>query len=279
MNFGLIMPVCTHHAMQQEAWTLARTHSRADTAFIVLFNGCEPMPVPEGTEAISVPRFTDEQDLWQWGLNLAVERGWDWTMFIHDDFAMREPGWEADIEQSDGWRVAVASWCVYTEWDEPGGSYPTPHHLGVTIDSFSFGFRTDVFKARGCVTAMRFGFGFAAWDTCAWALDNGYGIWRIVLNSDHQWMPDNSRAIQHVGAPGHPEVTLAWKDRIMPARTPDASHIMVAGRMFRIAPQGWTPTPIDRTTTTGINPGNVFKLEHGESRHYRNGEDLGPFRT
>lgn len=269
--------------MQERAWTLARQHSRADTDVILLLNRDESLSKspPDDVDIIHrFPAFDDEQDLWQFGLDLAIRRGWDWTMFIHDDFAILEPGWEADIELSADWRVALASWCVYTDWDEPGGSYPTTHHLGVTVDSMSFGFRTDVFAARGCVTAQRYGFGFGAWDSCAWALDNGYGVWRVQLDSDHQWEPTNSRVLLRQGAGGHQHVTALWKDRILPARTPDWAHVQAGSRTFRIAPASLQTPPVIRDViTTGINPGNVFKTEYGVSSHYRNGQNLGPFRV
>jgi hypothetical protein len=253
MKVGLIIPTCTRHAMQERAWWSCRHFSQRDTPVIALLNGItagELPPIPEGVEVVQqVGRFEDECDLWQWCLDYAVAQQWDWCMVVHDDFAMREPGWEHQLELAHGWRVALATWCAYSVWDEQANpSLPSVDHLGVTLDSFSFGFRVDLFRERGCVGALRFGYGYGAWEPCIWALQQGYAIWSILLNSDHHWVPDNTRRVLGLGANGHPhfqsyatgktEVSAATP--VLPARRLDGEHIDVAGRAVRIAPKGVT---------------------------------------
>ena len=244
MKVGLIMTVAVPHSMQEEAWTFAKRNSRPDTPFIVLFNGIPAMEVPEGVERIfRRDPFTDEADLWQWGLELAQERGWDWCMFIHDDFKIVEPGWEDELEASAGWRVALASWLGYMDWDIGANtSRSTPHRLAVGLDSMAFGFNVHVFKRRGTVCATRFGFGYGAWDAQAWALSQGYAIWRIMLNSDHQWRQDNTRTKLARGADGHPWFKDNWQS-VLPSHVIDERHISVAGDLVKIAPHADTPVP------------------------------------
>lgn len=237
MKVGLIMTVACNHSMQQEAWEAARRNSHPDTPFIVLFNGIAPMAVCEGIETIHREQpFTDEADLWWWGVELAVQRGWDWVMFIHDDFRIDAPGWEADLALSDGWCIALASWLAYEEWDvEANTRLPASSHLAVAIDSMAMGINVALFRSRGCVTETRFQFGFGAWDAQAWALERGYAIWRIQLPSDHNWRNDNSRAVMRKGAEGHPWFKTNWSV-VLPSCVVDAHHISVKGKITRIAP-------------------------------------------
>lgn len=253
MKIGVVIPTRVHHAMRELSWTGAREHSEAETDVIVLFNGCDPVALPEGVSTVhQVAPYHDEADLWWDALQLAERRGWDWCMMQHDDFRMMEPGWEAQLRESEGWRVAIAAHCVHAGWSNGSGCYPSwgrgkpeaygdwPSRLGVTIDSMSFGFRVDVFRARGCVTEGRYGFGFGAWDACAWALMNEYGCWRIQQNAWHHWIENNARAILSIGAPGHQDVCARYGAQIFPSEiTSDGTSIVRAGHQFRCAPEGW----------------------------------------
>lgn len=286
-RYGLIIPVCTQHSMQAESFRLNRLYTRVDTDCIVLMNGggAEGIDIPDGYEVLrrGEAPFTDEADLWHWALGIAVERNWAWTMIVHDDFAMQEPGWEDDLDAAEGWRVATASWCVFSEWDAPGGSKPSVTPLGVCIDPMSFGIKTAPFVERGTVTTQRFGFGFAAWDACAWALDNGYGAWRILRSSAHQWEPENSRAKLRVGAPGHPELTQSWMAAgVIPAWVYGTEIVLGGGvRRFDAAPpSGATVAP--RGAWCMLNWGTTIMTdgETGESLHYRLGELMpGPYKV
>lgn len=241
MRFGLVMPVCCRHSMQEEAWTTARKYSRPETPFYVLFNGIDPWPLPDGIQTLHEPGgFTDEADIWNYCLEMAVANKWDWLFMIHDDFSMREPGWEADMEQSEGWRVAIAGWFAYTHWNEECvGQYPAPGHLATCIDPLSIGFNVKLFAERGYIAKPEWGFGFGAWDVNAWALTQGYAVWHIPLDNWHHWIPnENSRTKMNKGASGHPEIRERWKDQAFPSCVIDGAHIEVCGKRIRIAPIG-----------------------------------------
>lgn len=243
MKCGLIMPVCCRHDMQEEAWTTARRYSRPETPLYVLFNGIEPWSLPDGIQAIYVAGgYTDEADLWNYGLGFAIEQGWDWVFFIHDDFSMREPGWETEMEKSEGWRVALAGWFAYTDWNkECVGQNPAAGHLATCIDPLSIGFNVAVFQERGYIALPEWGFGFGAWDVNAWALSQGYAVWRIPLDSWHHWLTSgNTRNKMNKGAPGHPQIGERWKDIAFPCRVLDGEHIEVVGQTIRVAPEGQT---------------------------------------
>ena len=193
-------------------------------------------------------------------------------MVIHDDFQMREPGWEAQLEEAARWRVALASWCCYEQWNEEANSSDaSTGHLGVTLDSMSFGFSVEFFRQRGCVSATRFGFGFGAWDAMGYALSKDYACWRILLNSWHQWLPRNSRSILNVGAPGHPEIKTLWKS-VLPSRVVDPEHVEIAGRRVRIAPDDYTGHEQPRRVELRINDENTFVTDAGQSQHIRLGK-------
>lgn len=240
------MPICTRHAMQEESWTAAQRHSKPDTPFYALLNGIAPdqlPPLPDGMQVIYEPsRYEDECDLWNDCLALAVKSGWDWCMVIHDDFRMMESGWEDDLALSEGWRVCLASWLGYGIWTaEANSGYPTSGHLAVALDSFSFGFKVDVFKQRGYVAGSRYGFGYGAWESNAWALQNDYAVWRILLDSWHQWLPnENARSKLGVGAPGHPDIRQRFAGVVLPSEVVDTEHIKILDRIVRIAPEGVT---------------------------------------
>lgn len=277
MKVGLIMPVATEHEMVRDSWNAAREMSLPETPFTVLFNGCEPFgPVPPNT-AVEVrshgQRFTDEADLWWWCLEYAEATGWDWCMVVHDDFRMMEPGWESELRKSEGWRVGLASWCCYEAWDESAnsGGGASVGHVGVTLDSMSFGFDVRLFRRRGCVAATRFGFGFGAWDAMGWALSQDYACWRIMLNSWHQWLPRNSRAVLGIGAPGHPEIKDLWAS-VLPARVLDAKHVEIAGRRVRVAPPDHRGDEQPRRVELRINDENTFITDRGTSEHWKLGK-------
>lgn len=251
MRFGLVMPVCCRHAMQEEAWTTARQHSRPDTPVYVLFNGIDPFPLPEGIQTMHADGqgYTEESDMWNYCLTFAVDQSWDWLFIIHDDFSMREPGWEAEMEKSEGWKVALATWFAYEQWNEECvGQYPASGHLATCIDPLSIGFNVNVFKERGYITNSKFGFGFGAWDVNAWALTQGYAIWRIPLNSWHHWLSTepNARTKMNKGAMGHPEIREQWKGKAFPAKVLDSEHIQVVDKVFRVAPEGLSDTRAKR---------------------------------
>lgn len=266
MKVGLIMPICTSHEMQVDSWTSARGNSLPETPFVALFNGREPEAMPEGTTVVHhPPRFEDEADLWWWCLEYAQAHGWDWCMVIHDDFRITEPGWEKQLEESAGWRVALASWVAYDGWDEQanssvGISHSFPHRHAVVVDSCSFGFRVDLFAERGCIAATRWGYGFGAWDANGWALSQGYAVWRILLNSHHNWKDGgkNTRAMMNIGAPGHPEIKTLWAS-VLPAAVADSAHMLVAGKLIRVAPdEGYD-------ATGGQKEPIVNQLDYGSS--------------
>ena len=259
MKVGLIIPTCVPHEMQSRSWESAAQFSKPETPIIALINGLRPPPVdeccastfelapkltldpiPERITPVYInDRFTDECDLWQWGLEFAIERGWDWCMFCHDDFAMTEPGWEDDLAQSEGWRVALASWVTYGVWDDQANtSLPTATHIGVCLDSLSFGFNVKFFEQRGCVGTSRFGYGYGGWEPCAYALRNDMAVWNIRLNSDHQWVSGNTRGLLSLGADGHPMAKGGYAKDVLPACVVGEHSISVAGRTIRVAPGG-----------------------------------------
>lgn len=259
MRCGLIVPICTRHSMQQEALRTARSMSRTDTPVIALLNGITAgeleFPIPDGIEVVErVSRFDDECDLWQWGLERACLQDWEWCLYLHDDFSMREPGWEAELEKARGYRVALASWLAYAVWDEEANSgWVTPGPFGVVLDSMSFAFRTDVFASRGCVAETRYGFGFGAWDANAWALEHDYAVWHVRLNSWHQWDGDNTRGKLGVGASGHPDIRTRFRGVVLPARVADDAHIQIVNRLVRIAPEDSLIVDPPRTVSCQIN--------------------------
>lgn len=257
MKFGLIMTVCCRNPMQEMAWTSAREHTRPETPFYVLFNGIDPWPLPDGIQTLHAGEaFTDEADIWNYGLQLAIQNQWDWFVFVHDDFRMMAPGWEASLEQSEGWRVALAGWFLYRRFsDEEIGQYPTPGPIGTCIDPLSIGFKTGIFAERGYVIYPEFQFGFGAWDLNCWLLSEGYAIWRIPLDSWHHWIPNqNSRSMVHKGADGHRMVMDRWKERVLPADVIDGGlSIIVRDRKFRIAPPEieFISVPASQALSTG----------------------------
>ena len=249
MKIGLVMPICTTHAMQVDAWASACENSQPDTPFYVLLNGITPSelpPLPDRIQVLQEPaRFEDEKDLWDYCLRFAVAQGWDWCMLIHDDFRIMEPGWEADLALSEGWRVAIASWLGYGLWNKEANSgYPTDGHLAVTFDSMSFGFNVPIFAERGFITDTRWGYGFASWEANGWALQNDYAVWHILGNSWHQWIPnENTRTKLELGAQGHPEIRERYFGISLPSRVIDTEHIEIIDRTVRIAPLGATDQP------------------------------------
>lgn len=253
MRFGVVIPIACNHEMQAEALESVRRHSEPQTLIIALLQGEVDVPLPQGVTSIRVSLFDDEVDLWAWGLATAIEKNWDWCLFVHDDFAMLESGWEDQLRASSGWRVALASWAVYSVWDaEANTSQFTSGPVGVCLDSMAFAFRTDVFRERGCVSEMRYGFGYGAWDACAYALANGMGVWRVHLNSKHQWVDKNSRAWLGKAAPGHPECRQAFRSKVLPSRVVDETAIEVCGVRHELK----GPTAMDRekrTTSVQLN--------------------------
>lgn len=254
MKHGVIIPTACAHSMQSYAYDAARRCSRPETPVLVLFNGCDPLPVPDGVEVVRHASFVDESDLWQWCLEHAVRVGWDWCMMVHDDFEMYEPGWEAQLEEAATWRVALASWLTWDVWDEQANtSVASPGRIGVAIDSFTFGFRVDLFAARGFVCAARWGFGYGAWEPNAWALRNDYALLRIVLNCRHQWEPMNARALLKVPAPGHPEFRAQYGQNVLPARVLDAKRMAVRGRVVQVVPNELELVELSRDVRCQIN--------------------------
>lgn len=266
MKVGIIVPSAVQHDMWQESVELNRQFSKPDTPMYVLYNGLKPQMLPENVDGLIAPRvFDDECDLWNFCLGFAYAHGWDWCMMMHDDFAMLEPGWEDELAKAAGWRVALASHLTYDVWDhEAVSANASVGHLGVTIDSFSFAFNVPLFRHRGCVAAARFGFGYGAWDSCAWALQQGYALWRIRLDAKHHWKPHNTREVLRVGAPGHPEIGAMYRP-LLPARVAGGENIMVANDTIRIAPAGVTDELVERRITCRINWDRTWITEGGKS--------------
>lgn len=255
MTVGLVIPICTTHPMQAESITNARRYSLSDTPVIVAINGdMAPPAVPDGVEILTHgERFSDEADLWNWILALAVERGWDWCMIQHDDFRMEEGGWEAQLALAHDCKVALASWCTYDKWLT--GAVSADHsrgYLGVIADPLTLGFRVSLFRERGCLTTMRVGFGYAAWEANGWALEQGYGVWRIRLNGSHQWLVGQNtrdKVAPGAGAGGHGEVAGLYK-HILPAEVVDANAFTLNGQRFEV---GAVPPAEKRRTHCGMN--------------------------
>lgn len=246
LSVGVIIPSCIRHSMQDRSWRSIRQYSRCDTPIYALLQGMEQVPLPVGVQRIDVPaRFIDEADLWNWCLQFAVEKGWEWCVVAHDDFAMYQPTWEAVLASARDWRVLLAGWYVYAEWDKHANVRTriwSP--FGIILDPLAFAFRVNPFVQRGYFAHPEFGFGYSAWETNAWALSQGYATLAIPLPSDHQWNSDNTRTMVGADAPGHQAVLQRWRGRGLPARVVDNAHIEVAGTRTRIIPHGATVPPL-----------------------------------
>lgn len=254
MKFGVIMGTCVPHNMQEEAWTRNRRYSRASTEIVAVINGDDWVspfcaPLPPGVERHQVAeRFREERDLWQCGYNLAVERGWDWCFFLHDDFALREgcQGWEEEIESLSEWQVGMATWNGYTfitEEANTGNIEPRRKgNLCCALDPCSIGFRMSLFRARGSFAdlaskdGVAIEYGFGAFDSLGWMLSRDHAVWQLQGTTDHHWIYENTRTLMKIGAGGHQLVASQYRGIAFPAEQVDEHHIKVVDRIIRIAP-------------------------------------------
>ena len=250
MKFGIVMGTCIPHAMQAEAWRENRRWSRAGTEMVAIFNGTTPdacAALPIGVEAYQAEsRFTEECDLWQCGFNIATAKGWDWCVFLHDDFKIFDScvGWEAELEGVADWRVGMATWCPAQGIAANGNPFDTgrPGRLCCSLDSCSIGFRMSLFGPRGFFTDTRTNdrvsiqYGFGAFESMGWMFSQDHAIWHLQGETCHHWIYENARILTKAGAGGHQEVAARYRDVSFPAERWDEYHIKVCDRVVRIAP-------------------------------------------
>jgi len=249
MKMGMIIPTRIGLELHKWVWKDARENSRPDTEILALLNGVTRRElldgpggdIPDGIDVHEmIGPFDDECDLWKWCLDYAVGKGWDWCLVLHDDSMLKEPGWEEEIEEAAGWRVALASHQTYTIWKKNGETgnvveLESPK-FGTNCDPCSFGFNVKIFQERGCVSNWRIGFGFGCYETFAWCLGQKYAI---RLLSGRLWHhPDwskNTRDVLNVGANGHEDTKNKFAS-ILPAYTEDDKYISIAGERVEIVP-------------------------------------------
>lgn len=253
MKAGVVMGTCIEHGMQNEAWASIRRYSHASTEVVAVLNG-EHAPkaptLPFGVEKMRrEAAFTEEADLWQYGFDLALSRGWDWCVFLHDDFALTEScvGWEEELGLLDNWRIALATWTSsenITRDAEPWNHEPTrPGQLRCTLDPCSIAFRMSVFAPRGCFTDLRSSrreyimYGYAAYEAAGWALSQDYAIWQLKGSTDHNWLEANTRYLLGFGAGGQRATAVKYAGVAFPAEHIDMQHIKIIDRIVRIAPE------------------------------------------